>query len=107
MNDNNDVSILNNNVTFKQNREISWLKFNQRVLQEANDTSVPELEKLKFVSIYCTNLDEFFMVRVGSLYDKSIYTPNSIDNKSGMTPAEQLDSIYKMAHDLRRRITRP
>lgn len=100
MNDNNDVSILNNNVTFKQNREISWLKFNQRVLQEANDTSVPELEKLKFVSIYCTNLDEFFMVRVGSLYDKSIYTPNSIDNKSGMTPAEQLDSIYKMAHDL-------
>lgn len=90
----NTDKILNESVNFKQNREISWLKFNERILEEADDTSIPSLERLKFVSIYATNLDEFFMIRVGSLYDKSIYTPMALDNKSDLTPGEQLLQIY-------------
>ena len=53
---------------YTQNRELSWLKCNQRVLEEAKDSSVPRLERMKFVSIFTSNLDEFFMIRVGSLY---------------------------------------
>ena len=87
-------------VVFKQNREVSWLKFNERILEEADDPTIPILERLKFVSIYATNLDEFFMVRVGSLLDKSLYTPNAIDNKSGMSPRDQLDTIYKITRRL-------
>ncbi len=86
--------LLSENLNFKQNRELSWLKFNERILEEADDDSIPTLERLKFVSIYATNLDEFFMIRVGSLYDKSIYTPLALDSKSGQTPGEQLQNIY-------------
>ena len=53
---------------FTQNRELSWLRFNQRVLEEARDESVPLMERMKFVAIFTSNLDEFFMIRVGSLY---------------------------------------
>ena len=86
-----------NNVTYTytQNRELSWLRFNQRVLEEAADETVPLLERLKFVSIFCSNLDEFFMVRVGSLFDLSVLSPNEKDNKSGLTPKEQLEAVYK------------
>lgn len=81
---------------YTQNREISWLRFNRRILEEAADEKVPSLERMKFISIFSTNLDEFFMVRVGSLFDISAVAPDTVDNKSGMTPAEQLDSIYRV-----------
>lgn len=80
--------------SYTQNRELSWLKFNSRVLEEATDESVPLFERLKFVDIFTSNLDEFFMVRVGSLTDLNRLTPNMRENKSLMTPQEQLDAIY-------------
>ncbi len=79
---------------FTQNRELSWLRFNRRVLEEAADPAVPVLERLKFVSIFSNNLDEFFMVRVGSLFDISHMTPEDKDNKTGWKPTEQLRHIY-------------
>ena len=79
---------------YTQNRELSWLKFNQRVLEEAKDSSVPLLERMKFVSIFISNLDEFFMIRVGSLYDMSLTDNSTIDSRSGMNPKEQLDAIF-------------
>lgn len=81
---------------YTQNRELSWLRFNQRVLEEASDKSNPVLERLKFISIFSSNLDEFFMVRVGSLFDLARISPDEIDNKSGQTPQEQLDHIYNI-----------
>ena len=80
---------------YTQNRELSWLKFNQRVLEEAKDSSVPLLERMKFVSIFTSNLDEFFMIRVGSLYDMSLTDNSTIDSRSGMNPKEQLDAIFE------------
>lgn len=85
---------------FTQNREISWLRFNQRVLEEASDPRVPLLERLKFLAIFTSNLDEFFMVRCGSLYDQMLFDPDRTDAKSGMTPKEQLQAIYKEARRL-------
>ncbi len=80
---------------YTQNRELSWLKFNQRVLQEAQDPTVPLLERMKFVAIFTSNLDEFFMIRVGSLFDMMEADPKSRDSRSGMTPKEQLEKIYE------------
>lgn len=79
---------------YAQNRELSWLRFDRRVLEEAADPAVPALERLKFVSIFSSNLDEFFMVRVGSLFDIARMTPDDKDNKTGWTPEEQLHHIY-------------
>ncbi|WP_313527181.1 polyphosphate kinase 1 [Anaerotignum sp.] len=87
---------------FTQNRELSWLKFNARVLSEATDETVPLLERLKFVAIFSANLDEFFMIRVGSLFDLLQMKETTIDNKSGMSPQEQLDYIYKAVRPLYR-----
>ena len=81
---------------YTQSRELSWLRFNRRVLEEAGDNTVPLLERLKFISIFTSNLDEFFMVRVGSLFDLSLASPDEIDNKTGLTPAGQLDQIYSV-----------
>lgn len=81
-------------LSYTQNRELSWLRFNQRVLEEAKDESVPLLERMKFVAIFTSNLDEFFMIRVGSLYDMASVNNKSVDSKCGMTPQEQLDAIY-------------
>ncbi|MGB8455202.1 MAG: polyphosphate kinase 1 [Anaerocolumna sp.] len=78
-----------------QNRELSWLKFNERVLEEAQDDIVPLYEQLKFISIFSSNLDEFFMVRVGSLTDLSLMENNSIDNKTGLSPKQQLAKIFE------------
>lgn len=82
------------------NRELSWLEFNRRVLFEAKYKEVPLMERLKFIAIYFSNLDEFFMVRVGSLTDLKELQPDKIDDKTGWTPAQQLDSIYKRVREL-------
>lgn len=84
-----------NVLSYTQNRELSWLKFNKRVLEEARDETVPLLERMKFVSIFTSNLDEFFMIRVGSLYDMAAMDNKALDIRSGMTAREQLDKIYE------------
>ena len=76
-----------------QDRELSWLQFNLRVLQTAEDSSVPLLERLKFLSIYRSNMEEFFMVRVGSLSHHAVLLPNEQDEKTGWTASEQLRQI--------------
>ena len=81
--------------TFYDNRELSWLKFNARVLEEAFDETTPLFERLRFVSIFCSNLDEFFMIRVGSWYDKLLYDPKDRENKTNMNAKEQLAAIAK------------
>ncbi len=76
------------------------MRFNRRVLEEAADDTVPTLERLKFISIFTSNLDEFFMVRVGSLVDMASVSPKDVDNKSGMGPKEQLAAIHEVVPGL-------
>ncbi len=82
------------------NRELSWLKFNGRVLEEAEDSTVPLAERLTFASIFQSNLDEFFMVRVGSLHDQMLYSPNLCENKTGMNPQQQIAAILDESREL-------
>ena len=79
---------------YLENRELSWLKFNKRVLEEATDPDTPLLERLSFSAIYQSNLDEFFMVRVGSVTDKAKENNGKKDKFSGMTPSQQLDAVF-------------
>ena len=86
-----------------ENRELSWLKFNERVLNEASDRDVPLCERLSFASIFQSNLDEFFMVRVGSLHDQMLFSETKRESKTNMTAGEQLSHIFKAARDLTRK----
>ncbi len=85
---------------YYDNRELSWLKFNERVLEEATDPAVPLCERLMFAAIFQSNLDEFFMIRVGSLYDRTLVGSAERDNKTDMTCSEQLDAIFRRAAEL-------
>ncbi|OFK24333.1 polyphosphate kinase 1 [Olsenella sp. HMSC062G07] len=89
--------------SYTQNREVSWLKFDDRVLDEAFDESVPLFERLKFVSIFGSNLDEWFMIRIGGLSDIALLKRQPRDNKSNETPAEQIESVLSMLPPLVRR----
>lgn len=81
------------------NRELSWLEFNQRVLEEAQDESLPLLERLKFLAITSSNMDEFFMVRVGGLQLLAERGSQAVD-PSGRTPTEQLQAISQRTHQM-------
>jgi len=83
-----------------ENRELSWLRFNERVLEEAEDLRVPLCERLSFLSIFQSNLDEFFMVRIGSLHDQMLLDKESRENKTYMTPGEQIEAALAQIRTL-------
>jgi polyphosphate kinase len=96
-----DATIINlNDHSFYNNRELSWLDFNQRVLEEAMDDRNALLERYKFLAIFSSNLDEFFMVRVAGLVDQRKAGYIRPEDKAGLTPTEQLTAITKIAHEL-------
>ncbi len=90
-------------VQMYENRELSWLKFNERVLEESEDERTPLCERLSFISIFQTNLDEFFMVRVGSLHDEMLLKENPRENKTNLTAEEQLEAIRERVKELTKR----
>ncbi|MBD9281089.1 MAG: hypothetical protein EGS70_12030 [Clostridiales bacterium] len=91
---------MDNMLTCTENRELSWLRFNERVLEEAEDERVPLCERLSFLSIFQSNLDEFFMVRIGSLHDQMLLDKEARENKTNMTPGEQIDAAVSRIRTL-------
>lgn len=89
--------------SYTQNREVSWLRFNDRVLEESFDETAPLFERMKFVSIFQSNLDEWFMIRIGGLSDLATLKHQPVDNKSNETPSQQLAVIFKNLKPLIRR----
>lgn len=89
--------------TIYMNRELSWLKFNERVLEESENQDNPLCERLTFASIYQSNLDEFYMVRVGSLVDQMFLSKDIRENKTNMTPKEQLEAVLSRTRKLNRK----
>ena len=85
---------------YYMNRELSWIKFNERVLEEAEDNYVPLLEQLSFSAIYQSNLDEFVQVRVGTMLDRIESEPKHKDSRSGMNPKKQLKTMLEELHAL-------
>ena len=100
INENEKGDIEMKNETYYENRELSWLKFNERVLDEAGNPEVPLAQRLSFTAIYQSNLDEFYMVRVGSLTDRQKINKDEKENKTGMTPKEQINAILKRTKEL-------
>lgn len=96
-------SLVSRDHSFTQNRELSWLDFNERVLEEGMDPRVPVLERAKFISIFTSNLDEFFRVRVGSLINVQSLKKNARDNKTGWTAEEQLNQVFERVPGLYRK----
>lgn len=88
---------------YKENRELSWLKFNDRVLMQAKDSRVPLAERLSFIQIYQSNLDEFFMVRIGSLIDQMLFYPTLKEDKTNMTGLEQMRACFKKINYLNKK----
>ena len=95
-----------NNPKYYNNRELSWLAFNERVLQEAEDDRNPLAERMKFLAIFSSNLDEFFMVRVAGIQDQVRVGFQKPENKAGLTPKQQLEKIAEKTHALVRRQSR-
>ncbi|MDI3312281.1 MAG: hypothetical protein QJR05_12765, partial [Thermoanaerobacterium sp.] len=89
-----------NQPQYFNNRELSWLAFNKRVLDESRDERNPLLERLKFLAIFSSNLDEFFMVRVAGLKDQINAGFTKPENKAGLTPKEQITEITKITHEM-------
>ena len=100
INENEKGDVEMKKATYYENRELSWLKFNERVLNEAGNPEVPLAQRLSFAAIYQSNLDEFYMVRVGSLTDRQKINKDEKENKTGMTPKEQINAILKRTKEL-------
>lgn len=98
-----EIIMINEKFNLYINRELSWIRFNERVLEEAECATNPIYERLKFCSIYSNNLDEFYMVRVGSLLDQTFLKKVIRDSKTNMTPAEQISAVNHAVHDLLKR----